>query len=182
MKNNPLLCLKACIRALRLLVCFTWLFFPAQQAQAQLSLLFGDLTWARVNTYLDKNYSDIKSVTTAEAALMPKAVFLDVRGLQEYKVSHIPNAKFYDLSADLVKGLAKDTAIVVYCSVGLRSAKITQLLQSQGFLNVQNLRGSLFMWANEGRPIQGDLPSKVHPYNDRWGLLLDRTLNAQINP
>jgi rhodanese-related sulfurtransferase len=181
MKNNLLLCLKAGLRAFAALVCLTWLFFSPMQAQAQVSLMFGDLTWARVNTYLDKNYADVKSLTTAEAALMPKATFLDVRGAQEFKVSHIPNAKFYDHSAEFVKGLPKDTLIVVYCSVGIRSAKVAQQLQNQGFVNAKNLKGSLFMWANENRPMQGDLPNKVHPYNERWGLLLDKPLHAPIN-
>ena len=43
-----------------------------------------------------------------------------------------------------------------------------------------NLEGSIFRWAGEGRPVYRDgvRVEQVHPYDDRWGALLPRTLWA----
>ena len=55
-----------------------------------------------------------------------------------------------------MEAFARDTPIVVYCSVGYRSARVARWLGRQGFTNVRNLDGSLFAWANEGRPMEAD--------------------------
>jgi hypothetical protein len=46
--------------------------------------------------------------------------------------------------------------------------------------NVFNLQGSIFQWANEGRPLitNGHAVHVVHPFNERWGVLL----NPQLHP
>ncbi len=45
---------------------------------------------------------------------------------------------------------------------------------------MQNLKGSIFQWANEGRPVvrDGEPVREVHPYDAVWGRLLDRDLRA----
>ena len=72
--------------------------------------------------------------------------------------------------------------IVTYCSVGYRSAGVAQRLRAAGFTQVYNLEGSLFRWANEGRPLyRGDtLVHQVHPYDRVWGTLLKEELRAYI--
>ena len=54
-------------------------------------------------------------------------------------------------------------------------------LAAEGFTQVHNLDGSLFQWANEGRPVyrDGRVVEEVHPYDDKWGVLLDRQLWAR---
>lgn len=44
-------------------------------------------------------------------------------------------------------------------------------MQQSGFSNVYNLDGSIFAWANEGRPVyRGDKQvDEVHPYNQSGG-------------
>ena len=46
--------------------------------------------------------------------------------------------------------------------------------------NVFNLQGSIFQWANEGRLLMANdrAVHAVHPYNERWGVLL----NPQLHP
>jgi hypothetical protein len=46
---------------------------------------------------------------------------------------------------------------------------------------VFNLEGSLFQWANEGRPVyRDDVPVQaIHPYDARWGRLLDRRFHSR---
>jgi hypothetical protein len=45
---------------------------------------------------------------------------------------------------------------------------------------VYNLEGSIFEWANSGRPVYRgeERVSVVHPYGARWERLLDRALRA----
>ena len=64
--------------------------------------------------------------------------------------------------------------MVVYCSVGYRSAELARKLTARGHANVANLEGSLFAWANEGRPVYAGtrLADRVHPYDAAWGSLL----------
>ncbi|MFQ5964533.1 MAG: hypothetical protein ACE5KZ_09635 [Candidatus Scalinduaceae bacterium] len=52
-----------------------------------------------------------------------------------------------------------------------------------GFTRVYNLEGSIFKWANEGKPlIQGHTTvQKVYPYNAYWGKLLKRKYHSDID-
>ena len=47
-----------------------------------------------------------------------------------------------------------------------------------------NMEGSIFKWANEGRPVyrDGERVEKVHPYNETWGRLLDKARRASVPP
>jgi len=106
-------------------------------------------------------------------------LLLDARSVEEYAVSHLQSAQRIDpVAPDLAAfvGVPLDVPIVVYCSVGYRSAKIAQQLQGMGRKNVLNLEGSIFQWVNEGRPVfNGEsLTGGVHPYDERWGGLLRR--------
>ena len=44
-----------------------------------------------------------------------------------------------------------------------------------------NLKGSIFKWANEGRPLvqDGKPTHQVHPYNKYWGRLLDQSYHPK---
>lgn len=133
--------------------------------------------------YLISYGNDIQWLTTEELAnwlinpVKEKPIILDARSEAEYKISHITNAVRIDtISPDLTifREISRDREIVVYCSVGYRSATIAHQLQQAGFNQVYNLEGSIFKWANEGRPICKDnrLTEFVHPYNVLWGKLL----------
>lgn len=95
-------------------------------------------------------------------------ILLDTRTAEEFAVSHLKSAQ------QEVSCLPKDASIVVYCSIGYRSARYAEALRQQGFTDVQNLAGSIFQWANEGRPLyRGEQRThKVHAYNAQWGKLL----------
>lgn len=64
--------------------------------------------------------------------------------------------------------------VVAYCSVGYRSSVLVQRLRDAGFTQAVNLEGSIFAWANEGRPLESDgrTVGVVHPYAERFRLLL----------
>lgn len=105
-------------------------------------------------------------------------VVLDARTETEYAVSHLADAARIDPYRPLLrplKGLPLTVPIVVYASVGYRSARVAHWLKGQGYTNLQNLAGGIFRWANEGRPVfrQGAPTTEVHPYQPRWGLMLE---------
>ena len=100
-------------------------------------------------------------------------------------MSHLRDAVRIDPSRPSLrplKSLAKNDPIVVYCSVGYRSARLAHWLAGQGYTNVRNLAGSIFQWANEDRPVfRDDRPTtEVHPYDRRWGLLLESRYRAAV--
>lgn len=104
-------------------------------------------------------------------------LILDARSQEEYAVSHIKLAQWIDSTHQAIPVLSEvplDTPIVVYCSIGYRSAKIAQQLSLAGYQNVFNLSGGIFQWANKGKPIFKDnhQVETVHPYNFIWGKLL----------
>lgn len=108
----------------------------------------------------------------------PQLILLDARTQPEYELSHLPQAKRIDPYHPNLEAIAasfsKDMPMVVYCSVGYRSARVAQKLEQAGFDRVYNLEGSIFQWANEGRSIyQNGYPAAlVHPYDALWGKLL----------
>ena len=106
-------------------------------------------------------------------------VLLDAREPDEYKVSHLANALFVgynNFNMDSLKIINKNTPIVVYCSVGYRSGKITEKLMENGFVNVQNLYGGIFEWKNNNKMLVDDkgITNDVHPYNKTWGVWLKK--------
>jgi rhodanese-related sulfurtransferase len=108
---------------------------------------------------------------------------LDAREWEEYQVSHIPGAQFagyQKFQLDQWSDLPKNTPIVVYCSVGYRSEKITKKLKTAGFSQVFNLYGSIFEWVNQGYPVEnaaGQPTMQIHTYNKDWSRWVD---NPQV--
>jgi len=108
----------------------------------------------------------------AVAARGENVVLIDVREAEEFAVSHIPGAiNISSKSALLDFAKNSDRDIVLYCSVGRRSAKLTEYLHGNGQSQASNFSGSIFEWANHGRALQNkEGPVKaVHPYNWYWG-------------
>lgn len=117
----------------------------------------------------------VPDLTTTELANFESpVVLLDTRERKEYEISHIPQAiwvGYDDFSAKRIQHLSKKTTVVTYCSVGYRSERIGEKLQKLGFQSVYNLKGSIFQWVNEKRPIvdmKGAPTRKVHGYNKKW--------------
>jgi rhodanese-related sulfurtransferase len=112
-------------------------------------------------------------------------VLLDVRTPEEYAMSHLRGAQPVDPSNPNVEGLSipADATVVVYCSIGYRSAAIVDELKDAGIDDVYNLEGGLFDWANRDRPVyRGDKRVReVHPFNRWWGLLLKRERRARTS-
>lgn len=127
---------------------------------------------------LDELLSDtIPVVTVAELAEMNSPLLLDARSREEYAVSHMNNAVWVghnDFSLERVPKGTTGQAVVVYCSIGLRSEKIAARLIAAGYPNVYNLYGGIFEWLNQEHEIydEAGLTDNIHPYNFAWGLWL----------
>lgn len=150
--------------------------------------------WWQVNLLLDYRFPDVQSISTQELDAIlrqaqndpaaKKLVVLDIRSAGEFAVSHIAGARHVPPEAVLdfaereLASADRTQPIVVYCSVGLRSAVAARDLKFLGFSQVKNLRGSLFQWANEGRALEGG--AVVHPYNGDWGQLLRADVRQSV--
>jgi rhodanese-related sulfurtransferase len=105
-----------------------------------------------------------------------KVVLLDARERREFEVSHLRDARhvgFNDFSIESIKDIPKNSPIVVYCSIGVRSEKIGEKLLAAGYTNVRNCYGSIFEWVNQGNEVvdMEEKPTqKVHAYNQKWGV------------
>ena len=108
-------------------------------------------------------------------------VLLDSRELAEFKISHLPDAKWIghkDFSESRVAEIAKDTNVLVYCSIGVRSEQIAEKLISLGYSNVFNLYGGIFTWANQGRLLMDQYQQNtkvVHGYDKNWSKLVNNS-------
>lgn len=106
-------------------------------------------------------------------------LFVDARESKEFAVSHLPNALHvgYDnLDLSPLDTVPKNKEIIVYCSVGYRSEKVTEKLIDKGFTNVKNLYGGLFEWKNQNGDVvntNGIVTDSVHAYSKTWGMWLN---------
>lgn len=140
------------------------------------------LDWAAVDYLITSDFPDVPHLTTIELAeLLSNApetiILLDAREAEEFSVSHLPGAHHVAAKkndAALLAAAAPDAIVVVYCSVGYRSAALVKQLHTLGQTHAVNLKGSIFRWASEGRPVyRGNTRvDQVHPYDDTWGVLL----------
>jgi len=112
----------------------------------------------------------------------------DVREVDEFDHAHIASAVRVDpaLSGRAFLAAHGDRAArggVFVCAVGARSSRLLARIQSAWpgatLPTFVNLRGGMFRWAAEGRPMvdaAGRPATTVHPYGPRWGALLARML------
>jgi len=107
-------------------------------------------------------------------------ILLDAREDDEFEVSHLPGAihtgfDHFSLAATTQKLPSKQTPIVIYCSIGVRSECIGEQLLKTGYSNVYNLLGGIFSWYNAGNTViddQGQLTDRVHTYSKKWSKYL----------
>ncbi|TLS68607.1 hypothetical protein FE236_05840 [Mariprofundus erugo] len=81
----------------------------------------------------------------------PGLYVLDVREPHELAICRIEGTKTIPLGelAQRFSEVPQDKPVVVHCKLGGRSAKAVELLQSQGYSNVQNLAGGIICWIDE---------------------------------
>ena len=142
------------------------------------------LDWDQVNTKIESKFPSVENISIQQLYTKDPAeiLLIDVREDEEYAVSHIPGAQnVTEPKAIAALALQEKKNVVVYCSVGYRSAKIAQELEKLGVKNVVNLEGSIFAWANAGFPLvnQAGTTRTVHSFNEHWGQLLNETVPSK---
>ncbi|WP_282136484.1 rhodanese-like domain-containing protein [Seonamhaeicola maritimus] len=109
-------------------------------------------------------------------------ILLDARELKEYATSHLKDAicvgyDFFNIDSTSQHIPNKDSKIVVYCSLGIRSEDIAEKLKKAGYKNVFNLYGGIFEWKNQDNPVynpKGDETEKVHTFSKDWSKWLNQ--------
>ncbi len=137
---------------------------------------------ASIETTLERlNRESVPYISVEELSSSQGLVLLDTRSLDEYQVSHLQGAawvgyKKFDIDKVQEAYPDKNTPIVVYCSVGVRSENIGEKLLKAGYTDVKNLYGGIFRWKNKDFLVytpEGKATEKVHAYGRRWGRLLN---------
>lgn len=152
-----------------------------------------------VERTIARAFADVRHLAPAEFANLTrqpaaKVLVIDVREEGEFAVSRIDGALRIDPAASaadveaMIGARAAGADIVFYCSVGQRSSVLARRAQDalvrSGARGVYNLKGGIFAWRNGDRPVFNDAgPTRfVHPYDDRWGRLLDNPNIAAYEP
>lgn len=153
-----------------------------------------------------KKFSGVQHVSTDTVYgwLVPRPradlLLLDTRSAAEFGVSRLPGAVHLDPDSDdvtvrrtltrhLPAAAEPPTTIACYCSVGYRSSATAQRLNALRAaaagseplpsFEAVNIEGSLFKWANEGKPLEnadGKTTRFAHPYDKIFGRLLNKDL------
>lgn len=98
-------------------------------------------------------------------------ILVDARTEEERAVSMLPGA----ITPGALDQLPPDAqrVVVVYCTIGMRSAELTRRLREQG-RDAYNLRGGVLAWAGAGGRFvdpAGGSTRRVHVYGARWNHL-----------
>ena len=167
---------------LRLLSLSTLLLAGCNQAAPEVEL-------QNMMDEISEKFSGVRGISTPDLAewladpTREKPILLDVREPEEYAVSHLAGAIQVSPDAtakELAGKLDFNRPIILYCSVGYRSADLARRLAAAGAKQTMNLEGSIFKWANESKPMvnaQGDT-DKAHPYNRKFGRMLREPLRV----
>lgn len=148
-----------------------FIFLSCMSANSQNSI---DKVLSKYNTG-DVPYVSVEELNMIQST--EEILVLDAREFEEYEVSHLENAVFLSEVAlkEIKNNFPKDTRIVVYCSLGVRSEKAARELIKAGFNNVRNLYGGIFEWKNKGYTVvnsEGKSTQKVHVYSENWSKYL----------
>ena len=110
-----------------------------------------------------------------------KVVVLDSRELIEFKVSHIKGAILvgYDdfKLSSLPESMNKNTPLVVYCTLGVRSEVVANELIERGYRDVKNLYGGISEWKNKDYVVVDSTQTpteNIHVYSKKWGKWLTK--------
>lgn len=161
--------------AMLLLVQAAW---PAQAPQER---PVAEGRWAETLRFVRETFPEVPQLSTERLAKLlvedVEVVLLDARSKEEFETSHLQGAIHANgvrQARRVLKQHGEKPIVVVYCSVGYRSSRLAQELRDDGVEDVVNLEGSLFKWANEGRPVYrgSEQVLPVHPFDEDWGELL----------
>ncbi|HDR88200.1 MAG TPA: rhodanese-like domain-containing protein [Bacteroidetes bacterium] len=105
--------------------------------------------------------SEIAFVEIAEK----RAILVDVREIHEVKMESVPfdHVLYHPLSVimDRLPFIPQEQNIILGCLAGVRSTKVANLLNRQGFPHVANLDGGFRVWKEKGYPYKSLIENYV---------------------
>lgn len=146
-------------------------------------LLLSQFSWAQddLGKILERyNSNSVSYILVTELNELQKSgeaiVILDAREPNEFSTSHLKGARYIgynDFNAERLArlDLNKETPIVVYCTIGVRSENIGEKLLELGFKQVYNLWGGIVSWKNTDFNVynnSGTVTDSVHVYGKSW--------------
>lgn len=117
-------------------------------------------------------FKNIAAITTEEIKNSKIIITLiDVRSDAEQKVSMIPGAISKE-EFEKNKDKFKNTLIVPYCTIGVRSGYYAEKLKKEGF-STKNYKGSILAWVLSGEIVHKDKKEvlEIHVYGEKWNVL-----------
>ncbi len=137
---------------------------------------------------LKKHNTESVPYISVETLLNEKdeVIILDSREKNEFETSHLKNAicvgyDFFNLDSIQEKLPEKDSKIVVYCSLGIRSEDIAEKLKKAGYSNVYNLYGGIFEWKNNDLEVlnaQETPTDSIHTFSKIWSKWLKKGIKV----
>lgn len=135
-----------------------------------------------------KKYNDngVPYISVEElAAPKTKAILLDAREVEEYNISHLKDAVYVGFNTFKLETVLntipnKENAIVVYCSLGIRSETIAEKLKAAGYTNVRNLYGGIFEWKNKNFSVYNNKKREtdsIHAFSKTWSKWLKKGIS-----
>jgi len=110
-------------------------------------------------TFILEGVRHVLPINAREAFESNRALAVDVREAHEVMASSVdcPQLLLYPLDQlnELCTELPLNTAVIVICNHGIRSAQAVELLQQKGFTEVYNLDGGMHAWIEAGLPVAG---------------------------
>lgn len=86
-----------------------------------------------------------------------EAVLIDVRSEQEIASQIVPldNVLYHPMEkiADRLKYISQDQNILLICLVGIKSSKVANLLNMQGYPHIANVDGGMEKWIEMNLPV-----------------------------
>jgi len=114
-----------------------------------------------LQTFHIEGVRHIIPVNALEAIEVGDAVLVDVRELSEVRLEKIPLDRILNhpmsVIMDRLPYITKAQNIILICQGGIRSVKVANLLNRQGYPNVANLEGGITMWKAQGLPIESNI-------------------------
>jgi rhodanese-related sulfurtransferase len=147
-----------------------------------LFIFIGTVTYSQktLDEILNKyNKNEVPYISVTELCKLQtkgNVVILDSREKNEYNVSHLNSAIFVGYNFFSVENILKlypnkNTPMVVYCTVGIRSEITSNKLIKTGYTNVYNLYGGIFEWKNKNFKVYNSEETEtenVHTFNKEW--------------
>lgn len=152
-----------------------------------ITILRSNISLKKTHANIEKTYQNVQHIDAQflKKTNKNKVLIFDVRQPEEFKVSHIKEAIQInpDIELDSFKkkfsGLVSGKIVIFYCSVGVRSSalasRLESTLQEASVSAYYNLKGGVFQWHNDSRPLikdNGISTENIHPYSDHWGQLI----------